>query len=218
MAARKKSKGKQSKRSKASKKRSKATKHRKTTKKRPKAAKKRGGAKRSSDAETRRLALAYSKAWADADLSKLDALTSDRVALRSPPPGFTPDKQGILDSARLMHEAFPDQEIKLDHVIASKDQAACHFTISGTHTGDFMGLPPTGRRVQIEGVSIVKVRDGKVVEDITEIDAMGLMDQLGAPSPLDNAPHAAGGQQQATTESSSVAEEYAELWGAPYRP
>lgn len=218
MAAKKKSRSKNAKRSKASKKRSRTTKRPKTTKKRSKATKRQAKAKRSSDAETRKLVVAYSKAWADADLKKLDALASDRIDFHSPPPGFTPDKRGVLDSARLMHEAFPDQELKLDHVIASKDQAACHFTITGTHTGEFMGLPPTGRRVQIEGVSIVKVRSGKVVEDITEIDAMGLMDQLGARSPLANTPDASGGQRQATPGGSSVAEEYAELWGAPYRP
>lgn len=212
MAASKKSRTKKTKRSKASNKRS------KPKKRTSKATRKPAKAKRSSDAQTRKLVVAYSKAWAKADLKKLDALTSDRIALHSPPPGLTPDKQGVLDSARLMHEAFPDQELKLDHVIASKDEAACHFTISGTHTGDFMGLPPTGRRVQIEGVSIVKVRNGKVVEDITEIDAMGLMDQLGAPSPIANPPDASSRRAQATAAVSSVAEEYVELWGAPYRP
>lgn len=215
MAAKKKSGSKKAKRSNASKKPA------KRAAKRSKRPAKRAQRKPSPEAQTRKLVIAYSKAWAEADLKKLDALTSERIDFHNPPPGFSADKQGVLESARLMHEAFPDQQLELDHVIASKDQAACHFKVSGTHEGEFMGLPPTGRRIEIEGVTIVKVRNGQVVEDITEIDTMRLMDQLGAPSPLANA-QAAGqvwsaSRDQPQDDASQPEELSSELWGAPYR-
>lgn len=58
------------------------------------------------------------------------------------------------------------------------------ITGTGVHTGEFLGIPPTGRRVSMSGIAIHRVQDGRIVEHWAQIDALGLLQQLGAvPAP-----------------------------------
>ncbi|MFN7948826.1 MAG: ester cyclase [Blastocatellia bacterium] len=57
--------------------------------------------------------------------------------------------------------------------------AAHHWTVTGTHAGEFMGHAPTGRQFTIDGISIYRIADGRLVEEHTIWDALGLMKQLG---------------------------------------
>ncbi len=59
------------------------------------------------------------------------------------------------------------------------DQVAERFSTSGTHRGEFQGVPPTGKRVEFTGTSIFTIRDGKIVEERTSTDLLALMSQLG---------------------------------------
>ena len=77
--------------------------------------------------------------------------------------------------------ALPDLEWTFDEVIAEGDRVAARWTTRGTHDGDLLGFAPTGKPVEFTGISFFTVRCGKIVEFQTEMDAAGLLEQIGAP-------------------------------------
>ena len=74
--------------------------------------------------------------------------------------------------------AFPDIQITADDMVAEGDEVAIRWTLNGTQTGEFMGIPATGRRITTTGISIYRFADGKVVEIWASYDALGMMQQL----------------------------------------
>jgi predicted ester cyclase len=75
--------------------------------------------------------------------------------------------------------AFPDLRWTIETMIAEGDLVAVHYTGRGTHQGDLMGIPPTGKQATASAVLILQIEDGKIVEDWLEGDKLGLLQQLG---------------------------------------
>jgi predicted ester cyclase len=96
------------------------------------------------------------------------------------PPGMQHGLQGHNAIVRLFHAAFPDSHWSIDDVIAEGDRVVARTTFRGTHLGDFFGIPATGNRVEVNGVHIVRIAGGKVVEHWGSNDDLGLMRQIGA--------------------------------------
>jgi len=78
---------------------------------------------------------------------------------------------------------FPDLHISVEDVIAEGDKTAARIRCTGTHTGPDMGIPPTGKKVTVTGLVLVRWKDGKIIEGWNEFDAYGMMQQLTAPTP-----------------------------------
>jgi steroid delta-isomerase-like uncharacterized protein len=76
--------------------------------------------------------------------------------------------------------AFPDLSAKIEDIVAEGDKVAIRVLNTGTHKGDFQGIPPTGKKVSFEGRDFMTLRDGKIVEQQAGVDMMELMQQLGA--------------------------------------
>lgn len=76
--------------------------------------------------------------------------------------------------------AFSDLRLTVDQQIAEGEYVVTRWTGRGTHDGELLGVPPTGKSVEATGISIARIVDGKVVEDYTEWNALGLMQQVGA--------------------------------------
>jgi uncharacterized protein len=77
------------------------------------------------------------------------------------------------------HGAFPDLRYEIDAVYAEGDKAAMRYHVCGTHTGDFRGLPPTNKRIELTGHMMFRIIDGKIAEAHGFWDVLGLMQQLG---------------------------------------
>jgi len=92
------------------------------------------------------------------------------------PPGVEPLKQAI----RHVHAGLADVSFKIEDIIAEEDKVAVRVTARAKHTGDFMGLPASGKQYTISETHIFHVRDGKVAEHWRDADMLGLMRQLGA--------------------------------------
>ena len=75
--------------------------------------------------------------------------------------------------------AFPDLQTTVDNMVAEGDKVVTCFTVQGTHEGPVMGIPATGKKVAMKGVSIKRLADGKVVEEWWLGDMLGMMQQLG---------------------------------------
>lgn len=87
--------------------------------------------------------------------------------------------EGLRRTVEIYRSAFPDIEFTIHHLLAEDDWVAARWTASGTHEGEVMGIEPTGRRVENDGMEFDRVRDGKVVEGYVVWDALGMLRQLG---------------------------------------
>lgn len=74
---------------------------------------------------------------------------------------------------------LPDMNTSIDDLIASGDKVVISITLKGTHTGDLMGIPATGREVSIQGMVCSRLEDGKIIEEQEILDMLGLFQQLG---------------------------------------
>ena len=95
-----------------------------------------------------------------------------------------PDAVGIEQGGRRIATfltAFPDLEWQFDEVVAEGDRVSARWTVRGTHNGDLAGFAPTGKPIEMTGISHFTIRCGKVVEFQTEMDAAGMLQQVGAP-------------------------------------
>jgi steroid delta-isomerase-like uncharacterized protein len=77
--------------------------------------------------------------------------------------------------------AFPDFRVTTHNIIAEGDKVAVRWTVNGTHLGELMGIPPTGRPVMFTGMTIHRLADGKIVENWWAYDALGMIQQITAP-------------------------------------
>ena len=99
--------------------------------------------------------------------------------------GFEPSKAGVLEMFRMYRAAFPDLRMEAEDVLASGDKVVARARVTGTHQGEFMGMPATGRSVDIQLIDIIRFGDdGLAHEHWGILDALGMMQQLGAiPAP-----------------------------------
>ncbi|MDX1660120.1 MAG: ester cyclase [Nitriliruptorales bacterium] len=90
------------------------------------------------------------------------------------------DREGLKAFVKTVHEAGSDWEVDLQHVLVDGDQVAWRWKMRGKHTGEFMGIPPSGNTLEITGNDIGIMEDGKLKESWGEMDMLDLMTQLGA--------------------------------------
>ena len=95
-------------------------------------------------------------------------------------PGLAPTKEGVMTFFRMYTAAFPDLRMDPKDVIASGDKAVALVRATGTHQGDFMGMPATGNSVDVQLIDIIRFGDdGLAREHWGVLDQMTMMQQLG---------------------------------------
>jgi steroid delta-isomerase-like uncharacterized protein len=94
--------------------------------------------------------------------------------------GFPPTKEGVRQFFEMLIGAFSDLRFQVEDVFAAGDKGVARNRFTGTHQGEFMGIPATGRKVDVPGIDIVRFGDdGKAVEHWGVTDTMTMMQQLG---------------------------------------
>ena len=88
--------------------------------------------------------------------------------------------EGYLEIIGMMRSGFPDIQWSLEEMIAENDKVAARFIMRGTHQGAFFGVPPTGKKIQVQAMNIYRLKDGKFVEERGQPDLLGLLQQIGA--------------------------------------
>ena len=113
------------------------------------------------------------------NLAFIDELVMPDVVDHSAPPGLPPGIEGYRLKVSMFTNAFPDLHLSYSHHIVEDDMIAGRFTLTGTHQGDFAGIPATGKQISVTGHDQLRVRDGKIAEHWVEMDTLGMMQQLG---------------------------------------
>jgi steroid delta-isomerase-like uncharacterized protein len=100
------------------------------------------------------------------------------------PPEMPPGIEAVKMLPKVFRSAFPDFQVTIDDVIAEGEKVVVRSTWSGTHKGEFMGIPPSGKSVSFGVYDTIRIAGGKVVEHWGQMDNMTLMQQLGVvPAP-----------------------------------
>jgi steroid delta-isomerase-like uncharacterized protein len=109
------------------------------------------------------------------------------VVEQVPFPGQGPGVEGLKDVLRGFRAGFPDIHFAIEEQIAEGDKVLSRFEWTGTHRGEFLGVPATGRPVKVWGMVVDRLVGGRIKETRIIMDALGLMMQLGAIPPPPNA-------------------------------
>jgi hypothetical protein len=114
------------------------------------------------------------------DVDGFGALLADDFVEHEETPGLAPTKDGAMQFFRMYISAFPDLRFTPEDVLASGDKAVGRVNVTGTHQGEFMGMPATGKSVSVQAIDIVRFGDdGLAREHWGVFDAMAMMQQLG---------------------------------------
>lgn len=97
-----------------------------------------------------------------------------------PVPGMDNTRETPRQMFKMMHAAFPDFHIDVQEMLQDGDKVVLRLTMAGTHEGDFMGIPPSGKSFKINVIDILQFRDDKAVAHWGVMDMAGLMEQIGA--------------------------------------
>lgn len=108
-----------------------------------------------------------------------DELNDPEFVNLSSPPGIPSDREGGKMYLSGFLNAFPDSRFTIDDMIAEGDRVVTKKTLVGTHTGDLGEIPATGKRVTLQYVDIMRVRNGKIVEHWLSMDQLSFLQQLG---------------------------------------
>jgi len=121
--------------------------------------------------------------WNQGKLEVVDEVIATDY-IRHDPTNSIRGADGYKQLVAVLRSAFPDIRLTIEDITAEGDKVAFRLTSTGTHKGEFMGIPPTGKHATVTDISIYRFADGKLVEDWASADFLGLLQQLGAiPSP-----------------------------------
>jgi steroid delta-isomerase-like uncharacterized protein len=129
--------------------------------------------------ENKAIVRRYQDIYNNNSLHELDQVVAFDVLT----PKIMPNMPSGLEGAKAVHQktlvGMPDFRTEIQDLVAEGDKVVARVLMTGTHTGDFYGIPATGKRVEFTGMYIARIADGKIVEHWGEEDAYGLLLQLG---------------------------------------
>lgn len=135
--------------------------------------------------ETQRIIELALQLWNTGDAGIAKQLYGEH-AERTDPNGKEPlRRRGVHEIAGFVAEvrtAFPDFKLHIKESVADGDHIAFHWTVTGTQKGEFQGMPASGKRVELSGMTLNRLRDGKVISEHVYFDRLAMLEQLGVAS------------------------------------
>jgi steroid delta-isomerase-like uncharacterized protein len=118
------------------------------------------------------------------DFSHWDDLVDDSFADHDPMPGMPNDKKGQRQTAEVVVAAFSDRKAEMDEVTDMADgRVVENWIFGGTHTGEIMGIPPSGKQIQVRGIEIWRCANGRIVEHWGVVDVSDVLEKAGLVPP-----------------------------------
>lgn len=121
----------------------------------------------------------YQEIYNNNDLDRLTEVVSEDLLTPKILPGIPHGLEGAKAAHRIMLAGFPDYQTVIEDMIAEGEKVAARIKMTGTHTGEFMGIPATGKQVEFTGIYVVRIANDKIVEHWGEEDSVSLLGQLG---------------------------------------
>src|ERR687898_171007 len=112
----------------------------------------------------------FEEAWGKGNVAAVDEFMADKYVEHPRPSTLPPGTEGLKQLIAAYRTAFPDLKMTLDDIFAEGEMVAFRWSVSGTHLGDWLGVPPTGNHVRATGITVFRIAGGKVVESWTSID------------------------------------------------
>jgi steroid delta-isomerase-like uncharacterized protein len=122
----------------------------------------------------------FGEVMSNGKLEVIDELCAPDYVEHDPFPGTSADLAGLKDSIGVIRAAFPDIEVTPDDMVLEGDRLAVRSTMRATHEGDFMGMPASGKKVEVSNYDFVRFENDQAVEHWGVIDSAALMEQIGA--------------------------------------
>ena len=113
------------------------------------------------------------------DMDTMESLIADDFVDNDAMPGMAPGRQGMIDMMGMFVGAFPDLNVVVEHWVAEGDLVVGVMTTKGTQTGEFMGMPASGKKFSVREMHMVRVANGKMTEHWGLSNEMSMMQQLG---------------------------------------
>ncbi|HUO72377.1 MAG TPA: ester cyclase [Solirubrobacteraceae bacterium] len=114
------------------------------------------------------------------DIDGFGDLMADDFVEHEESPGLAPTKEGVLAFFRMYRTAFPDLHMHAEEVLVSGDKTITRATATGTHQGEMMGMPPTGKSIEVKLIDIMQFNEaGMISEHWGLVDMLSMMQQLG---------------------------------------
>lgn len=121
----------------------------------------------------------YDEVVNQARMELIDDLVAPNFVEHEQFPGLTNDREGVKQFFEIMRKAFPDLRIDAHDLLAEGDKVVARATMSGTHQGEFMGVPATGRKISVAVIDLVQLEQGKDVAHWGLTDTMSMLQQIG---------------------------------------
>jgi steroid delta-isomerase-like uncharacterized protein len=123
----------------------------------------------------------WEQLWNRGDLAVADEIIAPGFTDHDPAsPWVPPGIEGCKALVTGYRTVFPDIHFTIEQQVAASNTVVSHWRCRGTHRGDLMGVAPTGKKIEVEGISILHLENGKIRHQTTIWDALGLMQQIGA--------------------------------------
>lgn len=129
--------------------------------------------------ENKEIVRRFQEIYNSNELESLREVVAEDVLTPKIMPGMKPGLEGAKQVHATTLIGMPDWHTRIDELIAEADKVVARITMTGTHTGDFWGIPATGKRIEFTGMYIARIANGKIVEHWGEEDGVSLLTQLG---------------------------------------
>lgn len=122
--------------------------------------------------------------WGQQNTDVVDDLVAEDFVGHDPSrPEPVRGPEGVREVVETLFSAFPDARVALEEVVAEGDRIAMRITAAGTHEGEFVGIEPTGERMEVSVMTFQRIENGKAVEEWQIVDTLGMLQQLGVVEP-----------------------------------
>jgi steroid delta-isomerase-like uncharacterized protein len=121
----------------------------------------------------------YDEVFGKGDMAALDELVDDDLIEHEELAGIPGSKEGLIEFVKQLRAGIPDITCDIHAMVAEGDEVWAHVTMRGTHQGEFLGIPATGKSIAVETIDRIRVRNDKAVEHWGVTDTFGMMQQLG---------------------------------------
>ncbi len=118
--------------------------------------------------------------YGEGKVELIDELAHEDYFETPMPEGFSPDREGLKSFVQALHAALSDVQAQVERVLVDDGQVAWRWRMTGRHTGEFMGIPPSGNHIETTGNDVAVLREAKLEKRWCEQDQLSLMIQIGA--------------------------------------